>query len=604
MRSLRASITTQSIVLLIVYLCGLAGVYATFTFLLVRRESAAAVQRLEQTGRLVGAEIDAYVASGRQRLETVAALPGLVYGLQSLRDASRGAPIPPWTTLHYLFFGSSVFTGGVLLADDDGLVLWGEPPGQPWVGSRLAGELPRSEAAAVSPVRGPGRLLDRPHVVVAVPIANPEGGVAGTLAGIIDLGAPEFTQILAALPATGDRFVRVVDQHGRVLASTDGAPPRADHAGTIAADVVTAVSGLGHAPWWVVAGERRAALRAELWPLQRALIGLGAVVVALAAAIGWPFVRGFVRGVRTLTAHAEVMAGGDLSRPVVVPDRRDELALLAGTFERMRQQLARSRGALERRLRERDELIRLKEEFLANVSHELRTPLNVIIGYSDLLGDDEPSAERRNVLGRLRLQAEHLFQLVQDLMTLSGLNTGKLELNVQALDPTELRTRLSPLVEHLGAGKPIAFRWEIDPALPPIETDPLRLEQALANLVTNAFKFTTRGEIVVRLRRAADAAAVLCEVVDTGIGIAADDLAHIFDEFRQVDGSMRRHHGGMGLGLALVRRLADLLGGAITVTSRVGVGSTFTLTLPLRLSSAPAADVAGLEPPAPASATV
>jgi signal transduction histidine kinase len=564
-------------------------VYATLTVLLVRRESASVLERVEQTGRILAAEIDTHVESGTQRLQTVAKLPGLVYGLQTIREAEPGAPIPPWTTLHYLFFGSSVFTGGVLLADRDGTVLWTEPPGRPWAGMSLAdyepiAETVRLRAPTVSPALPADVLVSGPHVVVTVPIAGPEGGVAGVLAGLIDLNATQLRQTLAGIPSSTDRFVRVVDQRGRVVASSDGVALGASHADTVAEGIVTAAAALRQAPWRIIAGERSDLIQAELWPLQRALILLGGVIVVLAAGIGWPLIGGFGRSVKALTAHAETMARGDLSQPVVLHGRQDELAILARTFERMRQELGRSQRALERRLDERDELIRLKEEFVANVSHELRTPLNVIIGYTDLLREEDPDAERREILGRVRVQAQHLFHLVQDLMTLSGLNTGKLELTARELDLRELETRLTPLVDHLGQGKDVAFHWEMAERLPTIETDPIRLEQMLANLITNAFKFTNRGSIVVRMLPAPAGGAIVFEVADTGIGIPEHDLAAIFDEFRQLDGSMSRHHGGMGLGLALVRRLAHLLGGEIEVASQVGVGSTFRLTLPVRPS--------------------
>jgi signal transduction histidine kinase len=112
-------------------------------------------------------------------------------------------------------------------------------------------------------------------------------------------------------------------------------------------------------------------------------------------------------------------------------------------------------------------------------------------------------------------------------------------------------------------------------------TDPLRVEQVLTNLLTNAFKFTTKGSVTLRVCHAAAARRVLFEIADTGIGIPEGELPHIFDEFRQVDGSMSRQHGGIGLGLALVRRLVGLLGGEVTVVSRPGEGSTFTVALPL-----------------------
>jgi signal transduction histidine kinase len=236
---------------------------------------------------------------------------------------------------------------------------------------------------------------------------------------------------------------------------------------------------------------------------------------------------------------------------------------------------------LTRRLTEREELIRLKEEFLANISHELRTPLNVIFGYTDMLAEDEEDAERLDTLARIRAQSDQLLQLVRDLMTLSGLNAGKVTLEVAPTSVGDLVDRLRVLPEQLAHGKPVDFVCDCPASLPVIHTDPLRLEQILANLLTNAFKFTSRGTVTLRVRHLAAERRVRFEVADTGIGIPERELPHIFDEFRQVDGSMSREHGGIGLGLALVRRLVGLLGGDVGVASRAGEGSTFTVSLPV-----------------------
>lgn len=131
-------------------------------------------------------------------------------------------------------------------------------------------------------------------------------------------------------------------------------------------------------------------------------------------------------------------------------------------------------------------------------------------------------------------------------------------------------------------GKDIETVWDRPIALPSIETDALRLEQVLTNLITNAFKFTPQGKITIRARHDMTQERVVFQVADTGIGIPEHELPHIFDEFRQVDGSMSRFYDGMGLGLALVRKLTSLLQGEIAVASQVGQGSVFTVTIPLR----------------------
>jgi signal transduction histidine kinase len=417
-----------------------------------------------------------------------------------------------------------------------------------------------------------------------VPIRNQDEEIDGILGGVIDLTAPGFTQILKGTAFAQDRFIEVVDQNGLVLTGT--VPARllrpASPFSPGAEVQVLATAALTQAPWRVVSGQSRATALAEVGQLQHLLLWLGVGVLLIAVATGAPFINGLVRPVEKLTAYAEVMARGDLSQPVVVGERYDEIVTLARAFERMRGELQRSRLALEQRLEEREELIRLKEEFLANFSHELRTPLNVIIGYTDILLDDEIGADARTILTRIRLQSEHLFHLLSDLRTLSNMNTGEVALRISPVTVPDLWARLSPLVDRLRQGKEIEVVWDCPGQLPTVETDALHLEQVLTNLITNAFKFTHRGKITIRARHDTARERIVFEVTDSGIGIPGHELPHIFDEFRQVDGSMSRPYGGMGLGLALVRKLATLLQGEVTVASQVGQGSVFTVTLPLR----------------------
>src|SRR5262249_29021357 len=155
-------------------------------------------------------------------------------------------------------------------------------------------------------------------------------------------------------------------------------------------------------------------------------------------------------------------------------------------------------------------------------------------------------------------------------------STGKLAVVSELVHPREALDRLVPLVQRLRQGRPIEVVWECPAGLPPLLTDGARLEQMLTNLLTNAFKFTPSGRVTIRARSEAADDRIAFDVADTGIGIPEHELPFVFDEFRQVDGSMHRHYEGMGLGLALVRRLATLLGGDVRIASVVGQGSTFT----------------------------
>ena len=587
------SIRTKSVVLVILYVLALYGVYGGFTMYLLHRESTEAQDRFEQTARMVVAQLDAHLEAGKQRLTTVAALPGLSYGLQTLLETQQKGEFPAWTTLHYIFLHSPVFTGGMFLLDYGGNVRWTEPPGLSWLDQSLAylpgiAELHTGNQMLVSAGTAADQFFSRPHVLMAVPIRTPTGETQGILGGVIDLTGPALVNILGSVSRSQDRFVEVIDQNGLVIASTKkdrllqsfSLAPRQDDS------LFTATATLERAPWRVVSGQPRAVLFAHVSRMHHLLWWCGFGMILLAIASGAPFVNKVVGPIKQLTVDAERMAKGDLSQSVEIKNRHDEVAILSRAFEHMRVELGRSRTALEQQLKEREELIRLKEEFLANISHELRTPLHVVMGYADMLLAQESDDMKRSMIGHVRTKADQLFRLISDLMTVSGLNTGKVALQVSSVAVVDLLDRFEPLAEQLRRDKELEIVWDCPSPLPVMETDGLRLEQILTNLVTNAVKFTQQGQITIRVRQVLSQDLIIFEVSDTGIGIPAEELPYIFDEFRQVDGSISRSYGGMGLGLALVKKLVTLLHGEISVISRLGQGSTFTVTFPRRLPSA------------------
>jgi len=582
---MKLSIKTKATALFLGYVLALAAVYATFSFRLLDRENRAAVDHLQQTADILAAEIQGYLDDGRQRLEMVGRLPGLTFGLQNIAGSTGGREIPAWTTLHYLFFKSPLFTQGVFLLDRSATVVWNEPPDRGWRGRSLAEhpvvrEALERSSTVVSDACGKDGLSDGPHAFVIHPIRPREGDVVGFLGGVIGLEAARFLDSTNAASTLDEKFV-VTDSAGRVVASSSGlpllqpwTPPEEKDRSVIASK---AVAGSG---WRVWASQPRYSALASVQQLQRLLLGLGLGLIAASVLVSVPSIRDFTRNITALTRHAEVMAAGDLTRPLELPQRGDELGVLAGTLERTRSELQRSRDALEERVTERDELLRLKEEFLANTSHELRTPLNVIFGYAEMLEDGEQDAERRTVIDGIRSQAARLLDLIGDLMTLSGVSAGRINVKRARVDIGQLVGRLAPLADRLAQSKEIELVWDLPPDLPPIHTDDRRLEQVLWNLLANAIKFTSRGKVALHVRHSPDARSFTFVVSDTGIGIPATELPHIFDEFRQVDGSMSRQHGGMGLGLAVARKLVMLLGGEIRVRSLEGFGSAFTVTLP------------------------
>ena len=235
-----------------------------------------------------------------------------------------------------------------------------------------------------------------------------------------------------------------------------------------------------------------------------------------------------------------------------------------------------------------EEASRAKSLFLANMSHELRTPLNAILGYTDLLIDDaqEAGALSRDVivpdLEKIQSAGRHLLALVSDVLDLSKIETGKMEVYLEPLDVPSIIVEVTNTIAPLAAKRGNTLETRIDPGLPALVTDVTKLRQSLFNLLSNACKFTENGRVTLDVfpETIGDATWVTFEVADTGIGIAPETLGKLFRNFSQADASTTRRYGGTGLGLAISQQFCQMLGGNITVRSELGRGSRFTLRLP------------------------
>jgi PAS domain S-box-containing protein len=241
-----------------------------------------------------------------------------------------------------------------------------------------------------------------------------------------------------------------------------------------------------------------------------------------------------------------------------------------------------------------------KSAFLANMSHELRTPMNAIIGFTRLVmrrtQDILPQRQYEN-LEKILASADHLLRLINDILDLSKIEAGHMEIHPVRFQLASMIDACVQTMEPIVQSKCLHLVKAIDPTLPALLTDQVKVQQILVNLLSNAVKFTASGTVTITARHHDEQLTIA--VSDTGIGIPAEALEHIFTEFRQVDSSTTRQYGGTGLGLSISRRLAQLLGGDITVTSCVGSGSTFTVTLPLH-TDAPVLDGRTDIPPADA----
>jgi signal transduction histidine kinase/DNA-binding response OmpR family regulator len=460
-------------------------------------------------------------------------------------------------------------------------------------------------------------------VVIAVPITDSQRNLIGYLAGTVGLSEVQRLSIYSRIGVSGQAVV--VDRRGRVIAhprddwrleakdlsseavfqqslgtergvswytDLDGNVPRA--AGFATVPVVG---------WKVWVSQSVAELRAELTPLIVSTLEWLLVAVVLALVLGFLAAMWLTRPVGELNRAAARIAQGDFVTPVRVREgfAARELLALAQTFNQMAREMSGAYQTLEEKVSQRtqelqnanQELARankLKSEFLANVSHELRTPLSAIIGFSQILLDeiDGPlNEEQQQDIQQVNRSGESLLNLINQILDLSKIEAGKMELTAERLELPGLVNSVLDSIRPLAEQKGLKIETRFPLSLPAVEADPVRLKQILINLLSNAVKFTDRGHIEVFAQPSGRM--VRIAVKDTGIGISGDSQKVIFEEFVQGDGSSTRRHGGTGLGLSIVRKLVEMHGGAITVVSEPGQGSTFMFTLPAWASATVAA---------------
>jgi len=459
-----------------------------------------------------------------------------------------------------------------------------------------------------------------PHMTINFPIERYAGSVIGVLCAEVNL--KHVWDIVSSIKAGEAGYAYVVSRTGDLISHRDislvlqrrnlshlnqvkaafqaasGRPrPEATLADNL--DGKRVISSYAFIPLlqWVViierpAEEAYAPLRAST--LRTAALLLVAFTMALLASL---FMRQrVVRPLETLRRGVERIGKGDLDHRLDMKTS-DDIEILADEFNKMAAHVKEAYTNLERKVAERTheltvanaqlaELNSLKSQFLANVNHELRTPLSAIISYAGLILNEtrgQISLLQKENLQDLLKNAERLLTLIDSLLDISAIEAGKLPVRVEPVDLAEIvRTAVATIESTVDKNYVHVIRSSA-PNMPVFNTDRDKLRQILLNLLDNAAKFTEHGEI--RISAARENGSVKLVVSDTGIGIAEQDLDRVFEEFHRVGTANGKKYRGTGLGLAIVKRLIGLLGGSIEVSSKLGEGSSFTVTLPLDYKS-------------------
>jgi signal transduction histidine kinase len=394
--------------------------------------------------------------------------------------------------------------------------------------------------------------------------------------------------------------VAVVDEAGRSIVSLQRRGPAAADTAKVEAPVV-------------VDGQRRATLvmKVEPEPIQALVprfVSIGGSLFFLAAGLAlfmgrWLAGR-LTRPVERLSRSMHDVAGSHDFTQRVHHGENDEFGLLTDSFNTLLGQLDRNDRALHATM---DELVEardaaeaanvLKSHFLANMSHEIRTPLNGVLAMAQIMDMGKLEDTQRERLAVIQQSGEALLAVLNDILDLSKIEAGRMELEQVEFDTAELARGLEAVHAPIAAKKGLGFEVQVsDRAQGVRQGDPVRVQQILNNMLANAVKFTPAGKITLKVDGVDEdgAAGLEISVSDTGIGVPADKLPLLFQKFSQVDSSTTRQFGGTGLGLAICRELAQLMGGAVWAESTEGEGSTFYLRLPVARTSAPIEHVAQL----------
>jgi len=478
---------------------------------------------------------------------------------------------------------------------------------------------------------------------VALPIPDKSGKALGVVKAVFNLRA--IQELVNSVKIGHGGYLVVLSRDGRVLSHPDprqlfriaaNVPDLAPVSGLITSSL-RGVSdfdpnrpGLGGEGWLI--GYSRLMRPASLGPLDwtvAALVSRSEVIEPIVSVRNSAFLAGLIfilaavplvcavskrlsRPLVDLARRADLIRQGDLDVNLEVPSS-NEIGTMASALSAMVENLKASHrrtleinAGLEKTVRQRTEELqrknrqieaqnkkvmeasRLKSQFLANMSHELRTPLNAVLALSEILGSEmsgplnEDQSKQVTIINR---SGKALLRLINDVLDLSKIEAGRMSVERAPMSLHGLITLVVDTLRPLAEDKNLHLEADLAEGLPPfIKADEHKLRQILINLVGNGIKFTENGGVRFSTAHSADARTISFTVADTGIGIAPEATERTFEEFHQADGSTTRKYGGTGLGLTISRKMAELMGGTLTVESEVGQGSAFTLTIPYEIA--------------------
>ena len=463
----------------------------------------------------------------------------------------------------------------------------------------------------------------QPYVTVAIPLWGTAQSIVGVVAAEADLSF--LWEVVGKIHFGTAGYAYLVDAQGNLIAHKDPTlvlkrmnlrevdgvkkflrnPTRSDLTpaqegrGLTGKPVLVTYAPVPELGWAVILEEPIDAALANVEILKRyagVLLVLGLVIGAVT--IAWVSSR-ITGPIRALHQGAKIIGSGNLGYRVNI-DSGDEIEWLGQEFNKMAGELNISYATLEQKVKDKTSelanantqleqvnhsLVRAnkaKDEFLRVMSHELRTPLNVLLGYSQLIKDGTFGAineKQENALGKIIGRSKELMSMISEILRATSIEAGKVGAEILQVQMGQLLDDLKSNYE-IPLEKDVTFKWDYPSEAGIIKTDADKLKHILQNLINNSVKFTDEGSITFTARYFPETKAAEFKVADTGIGIPREMIPSIFEIFQQIDGSETRNHGGVGLGLYIVKKYTEVLGGKVQVDSELGKGSTFTITIP------------------------